>query len=53
MKSRLAFFASASLTITYAHAADLTWDNATTSANWNTTDANWSGSAWNLSLIHI
>jgi autotransporter-associated beta strand protein len=28
------------------HAADLTW-NAAINSNWNTTDANWSGSTWN------
>ncbi len=47
MKCRIAFFASAVLTITYAYAADLTWNNGTTTGNWNTTDANWTGSTWN------
>jgi fibronectin-binding autotransporter adhesin len=30
---------------TYTHAADLTWNGATNN-NWNTTDANWTGSTW-------
>ena len=31
---------------TAAHAADLTW-SAALPGNWNTTDANWTGSTWN------
>jgi autotransporter-associated beta strand protein len=38
-----AVLALACTTVTYA--ADLTWDGAAT-ANWNTTDANWTGSTW-------
>jgi autotransporter-associated beta strand protein len=49
MKSRLAFFASAILTITYAHAADLTWNDGDSTGNWNTSDANWTGSIWDSS----
>ena len=28
-------------------ASSLTWDNGATTGNWNTTDANWTGSVWN------
>ena len=28
-------------------AADVTWDNGAGTSKWNTTDVNWSGSAWN------
>lgn len=31
---------------TYAHAADRIWDNGGSTGNWNTSDANWSGSNW-------
>jgi len=47
MKSHIAFFASAILTITYAHAADLTWDNGAATGNWNTSEANWTAATWN------
>lgn len=47
MKSHISFLASAILTITYAHAADLTWDNGAATANWNTAEANWTGATWN------
>ena len=50
MKSRIVSFASAILTITYAHAANLTWDNGAATGNWNTTDANWTGAVWNNAL---
>ncbi|MFO1524113.1 MAG: autotransporter-associated beta strand repeat-containing protein, partial [Kiritimatiellia bacterium] len=30
-----------------AHAATLSWDNGASTGNWNTTDANWTGSTWN------
>ena len=29
-----------------ASAADLTWNNGSSTGNWNTTDANWSGASW-------
>jgi fibronectin-binding autotransporter adhesin len=47
MKSHIAFLASAILSITYAHADDLTWNNGTATGNWNTTDANWTAATWN------
>src|SRR6201995_3236466 len=28
-------------------AADVSWDNGAATSNWNTSDVNWSGSAWN------
>ena len=31
-----------------SHAATLTWDNGATTGNWNTTDANFTGSAWTI-----
>jgi autotransporter-associated beta strand protein len=39
--------ASAALVIsTSADAADRTWNNGASTGNWNTTDANWTGSIW-------
>ena len=32
---------------TSARAADLTWNNGGATGNWNTSDANWTGSTWN------
>lgn len=37
---------SIALTAT-SYAANLTWDNGAATGNWNTTDANWTGSTWN------
>ncbi len=39
--------AAAILAATSAHAAPLTWDNGAATANWNTSDLNWTGAAWN------
>jgi len=38
--------AAACACLTTAHAADLTWNNSASTGNWNTTDANWTGSTW-------
>jgi autotransporter-associated beta strand protein len=35
--------------LTTVHAANLTWNNGAATGNWNTTDANWTGSTWNNS----
>ena len=50
---RRAFLAStltAFISVPTAFAADLTWDNAASTGNWNTTDANWTGSTWSNAI---
>jgi autotransporter-associated beta strand protein len=46
------FFTISSNTLLFARwttAPDVVWDNGSDSRNWNTTEANWSGPAWNNS----
>ena len=47
MKTIASILAVVVATAISAQAASLTWDNGTSTWNWNTTDANWSGSLWN------
>jgi autotransporter-associated beta strand protein len=47
--SFLLIFSVTPALVTTVHAADLTWNNGAATGNWNTTDANWTGSTWNNS----
>jgi len=35
------------MSVAPVRAGDVTWDNGAATSNWNTSDLNWSGSAWN------
>src|SRR6476620_6017354 len=40
-------FCLVAVTAAQVRGADVTWDNGGGTSKWNTTDVNWSGSAWN------
>ena len=37
---------TACISVPTASAVNLTWNNSASTGNWNTTDANWTGSSW-------